>query len=152
MWKKIAISSIALWAISLSFVGYRFYYGNAKTVDKRIEVSLADEERELVLGEMRTLLKGLKGIIKGLANDDYTFVERSARSNGMEMAQDVNPALMMKLPKAFKSLGISVHEDFDILANNIHSMNSKQILMALDKTMGKCVSCHQAYKVTLEEK
>jgi hypothetical protein len=35
------------------------------------------------------------------------------------MAQDVNSALMLKLPVEFKSVGIGVHKAFDDLADNI---------------------------------
>lgn len=150
MWKKTALASLLLWGATVSFIGYKFYAGNVEKVDNRIEVRLSPGDRDLVLGEMRVLLKGLKGIIKGLSEDDKGFVEKSARGNGMMMAQDVNPALMMKLPKAFKAMGVSVHKDFDELADKVHNMNTKQVLSYLDKTMSKCVSCHQTYKINLE--
>lgn len=150
MWKKIALASLLLWIASLSFIAYKFVKGNAVQVDNRVEVRLSAGDRDLVLGEMRTLLKGVKGIIKGLSEDDKAFIENSARGNGMIMAQDVNPALMMKLPKAFKAMGVSVHKDFDDIANKVHGMDTKQVLSNLNTVMNKCISCHQTYKIIEE--
>ncbi len=147
MWKRLALASLLLWGATIAFLGYQFYAGNAQKVDQRIEIKLTSGDRDLILGEMRTLLKGIKGIIKGLSEEDKVFVEKSARGNGMAMAQDVNPALIMKLPKAFKTLGMSVHQDFDTLADKVHSMTTKETLSRLDITMSKCIGCHQTYKL-----
>lgn len=150
MWKKIALSSLILWISSISFISYKFLNGNAVKVDNRVEIKLSAGDRDLVLEEMRILLKGVKGIIKGLSEDNKGFIEESARGNGMIMAQDVNPALMMKLPKAFKMMGVSVHKDFDELANQVHRMETKQVLKNLDTVMNKCISCHQTYRIVEE--
>jgi len=147
MWKKMALSFLVLWVLTVSFIGYRFIYGNAHEVDKRIEISLKAEERELVLGEMRLLLKGVKGIINGLSQDDFKIVETSASGVGMAMAQDVNPALMAKLPMTFKKMGMGVHENFDQLAAKVPTMNQKQILGEVDRIMTTCVACHEMFKI-----
>ena len=41
------------------------------------------------------------------------------RAVGMGMAADVEPAIMMKLPLPFKQMGMSVHRDFDAIADGI---------------------------------
>jgi hypothetical protein len=148
MWKKIAIISLFLWIGSIGFLTYRIYFGNAVEVDGRIEMSLAPEEKELVLGEMRILLEGLQGIISGLASENFKEVEIAARGNGMAMAQDINPALITKLPLDFKEMGMGVHKAFDDIANNIKGKNSKQILSEVDEIMNSCIACHAAYKIT----
>ncbi len=150
MWKKVALASFFLWGATLSYLGYKFIKGNAVQVDNRVEIRLSEGDRDIILGEMRTLLEGLKGILKGLSLGDKTFIEKAARGNGMAMAQDVNPALIMKLPKSFKTLGMSVHKDFDELADKVHGMNDKEVLNFLDTTMNKCVSCHRMYRLTSE--
>ena len=81
MWKKMALGLMVLWVISVSFIGYKVIYGNAKNVDTRVEITLLPVEKDFVLGEMRLLLEGLKGIISGLAND---ILKRSGlRQGGM---------------------------------------------------------------------
>jgi hypothetical protein len=147
MWKKVAIGLIFSWVVTISYAGYKFKYGNTKKVDNRVEIILAAPERDLVLGEMRLLLEGLQGIISGLSNSDFKKVEVSARGNGMIMAQDVNPALMLKLPIEFKSVGMGVHKAFDDLADNIDGKDSKDILSELDSIMDSCVGCHATYKL-----
>jgi len=148
MWKKVAIVSLALWIASVGYIFYKIQYGNAVMVDKRMEISLLPAERQLVLGEMRSLLAGLKGIIKGLSTEDFELVKESAIGNGMGMAQDINPALIAKLPMSFKAMGMGVHKSFDELAAKIPGATSKEILKEVDVIMSSCVSCHSAYKIT----
>ena len=148
MWKKIAIISFALWIASFGFIFYKIKYGNALMVDKRMEIGLLPEERQLVLGEIKSLLAGLKGIIKGLSTDDFELVKKSAIGNGMGMAQDINPALIAKLPLSFKTMGMGVHQSFDKLASKIPGANSKEILKEVDSIMSSCVACHSAFKIT----
>lgn len=150
MWKKIALGSLVLWIGTISFLAYKFIEGNATKVDNRTEILLTAGDRDLILGEMRTLLKGVQGIIRGLSVNDNSLIEISARGNGMQMAQDVNPALMMKLPQTFKAMGMSVHKDFDDLAGKVHQLNSNEILNQLDATLNKCISCHQMFKIVEE--
>lgn len=147
MWKKIAISSLVLWVASISYIGYRFIYGSTEVVDKRIEITLNGEDRELVLKEMRLLLKGLRGIIGGLADNDFKVVQKSAKGIGMEMAADINPSLMSKLPISFKKMGIGVHEAFDQLASEVYQMDQKKVLKRVDKIMSSCLACHETYKI-----
>jgi len=148
MWKKVAIVSFALWIASVGYIFYKIQYGNAVMVDKRMEISLLPEDRQLVLGEMRSLLAGLKGIIKGLSTEDFELVKKSAIGNGMGMAQDINPALIAKLPMSFKAMGMGVHKSFDELATKIPGATSKEILKEVDVIMSSCVTCHSAYKIT----
>ncbi len=150
MWKKIAIGSMVLWIITISYAGYKFKYGNAEKVDNRVAITLSVAEKDVVLGEMRLLLEGLQGIISGLSNSDFKKVEVSARGNGMVMAQDVNPALMLKLPVEFKSVGMGVHKAFDDLAENIDGKDVKIILREIDSIMDSCVGCHLTYKLEIE--
>jgi len=150
MWKKIAIGSMVLWIITISYAGYKFKYGNAEKVDNRVAITLSVAEKDVVLGEMRLLLEGLQGIISGLSNSDFKKVEVSARGNGMVMAQDVNPALMLKLPVEFKSVGMGVHKAFDDLAENIDGKDVKIILREIDSIMDSCVGCHLIYKLEID--
>ena len=150
MWKKVALGLMVLWVISVSFIGYKVIYGNAKNVDTRVEITLLPVEKDFVLGEMRLLLEGLKGIISGLANDNLEEVRIAARGNGMAMAQDANPALILKLPLEFQNIGMGVHKSFDILADNIKGKSSREILNEVNSIIDSCVGCHATYKLEVE--
>ena len=148
MWKKVAIGSFVIWGLSAGTFVYLFFVGTGTKVDKRIEIKLLPSEREIILGEMRQLLDGVRGIIGGLGDGDKKAVVAAARGNGMGMAQDVNPALMTKLPKEFKELGMNTHRRFDELADRIHTMDDREVLRETHDIMGSCIGCHVGYKIT----
>jgi cytochrome c556 len=55
--------------------------------------------------------------------------------------------LMAKLPLTFKAMGMSVHHDFDALAEGIHSgERGEQVLKRLSDLTGRCVACHEFYR------
>ena len=116
---------------------------------------LAPAERDLILSEMRTLLKAVHGVVTGLAGQDQeatrTSMEQAARSAGMDMAADVNPVLMAKLPLPFKQMGLSIHQDMDALADAIvQKETSQQILQRLSGMTARCTTCHDLYRFSAE--
>lgn len=150
MWKKFAIGSLFLWALTLGVGAYFFVKGTAKTGDDgRQSVALNRDERDLVLTEMRQLLSGVQVILEAITKNDLKVVERTASSLGMKAAADVNPVLMAKLPLEFKSTGMGVHGRFDEMALKLHSgkMDKDQVLQEVSDIMLTCVGCHQAYRL-----
>ena len=147
MWKVIALVSLGLWTLAVGAFLYLFFVGTGSTVDNRTEIRLLPNERELVLGEMRQLLEGVRGIIAGVAAESQADVASAARSIGMQMAVDVNPALMAKLPKEFKDLGMRTHRRFDELADRAPVLSGKETLQEAHTIMGSCVGCHVSYKI-----
>jgi hypothetical protein len=116
--------ALGLWIMTIGVAGWFFVQGwTTPGTDGRTEIVLASAERDLILGEMRMLLKAVHGVVTGLAGQgqeaDRTQMEQAARSAGMHMAEDVNPALMAKLPLPFKQVGMSIHQDMDALADAI---------------------------------
>src|SRR5512135_3342270 len=108
--KRIALVAIVLWVGTIAVFAWFFVRGNTTAgTDGRTAVVLAPAERNLVLGEMRGLLQASQQVVQGIRQGDMKLVASSARAAGMASAADVNPALMAKLPVAFKSLGMSVH-------------------------------------------
>jgi cytochrome c556 len=78
-------------------------------------------------------------------------MEQAARSAGMHMAEDVNPALMAKLPLPFKQMGMSIHADMDALADAvIQKETSQQILQRLSNMTARCTACHDMYRFSTE--
>ena len=101
------------------------------------------------------LLKAVHGVVAGLAGQaqeaDRTQMEQAARSAGMHMAADVNPALMAKLPLPFKQMGMSIHHDMDALADAIVQKETpQQILQRLSSMTARCTACHDLYQFQAE--
>lgn len=150
---RLCMTAIALWVIAVGIAGWVFVKGATRPgSDGRTEVLLAASERHLVLGEMRQLLKSVHGVIDGTGQADQVQgrkqAEQAARAGGMGMAADVNPALMAKLPLAFKQMGMSVHKDFDGLADAIRQGEpSTQVLTRLSSITSRCTTCHDVYRL-----
>ena len=146
--------ALFLWIAGAGILGWFFIAG--KTVpgeDARTAIQLAPAERTFILKEMRQLLQTIHGIVMGLSDQNQsrgrTQAAAAARSGGMEMAADANPALMLKLPLPFKQIGISVHEDFDKLADAItEGTTSQQILHQLSSITSRCTACHEMFQLT----
>ena len=148
--------TLVLWIVTIAVAGWFFVQGwTAKSTDGRTQIVLAPAERDLILGEMRMLLKAVHGVVTGLAGQDQaanrTQMEQAARSAGMHMAEDVNPALMAKLPLPFKQMGMSIHKDMDALADAIVQKETpQQILQRLSNMTARCTACHDMYRFSTE--
>ncbi len=144
--------TLGLWVVTIGVAGWFFVQGwTTRDIDGRMQISLAPAERDLILGEMRMLLKSVHGVVTGLAGQDLeaarTQMEQAARSAGMHMAEDVNPALMAKLPLPFKQMGMSIHRDMDALADGIVQKETpQQILQRLSGMTARCTTCHDLYR------
>lgn len=148
--------ALGLWIVTIGVAGWFFVQGwTTEGTDGRTQIVLAPAERDLILGEMRMLLKAVHGVVAGLAVQDQEAdraqMEQAARSAGMHMAEDVNPALMAKLPLPFKQMGMSIHADMDALADAvIQKETSQQILQRLSNMTARCTACHDMYRFSTE--
>lgn len=149
MKNRLAMLALFLWLITVGVLGWFFVRGNTtEGSDGRTSILLGTGERNLILGEMRTLLSGTHDILESLDRGDPRTAAQAARAIGTAAAADVNPALMAKLPLAFKSLGMSVHRDMDGFAAAAESGKSPAELRALlTGTLSKCVACHAAWRL-----
>jgi len=150
MKRGICTVALALWVVTITAGVWLFVNGTTKPgADGRTEIVLAASERDLILGEMRQLLKAVDGVVRGLGEpqSDLKQAEAAARAAGMGMAADVNPALMAKLPLPFKQMGMSIHKDMDALADAIvQKETEKQILQRLSSMTARCTTCHDLYR------
>lgn len=144
------MASCILWLLSVGVLSYFFYFGMTKTVDNRVEIALTKEQRNMILTEMRQLLKGVQGIIKAVSENDFKQASIIARSNGMVMASEAqnHKELLLKLPLNFKKLGLGIHRGFDELADKAETMRGPEILKETATLMNSCVACHATYKIT----
>jgi hypothetical protein len=148
--------TLGLWILTMGIAGWFIVQGwTTQGTDGRMDIVLAPAERDLILSEMRILLKAVHGVVTGLASQDQganrTQSEQAARLAGMEMAADVNPVLMAKLPLPFKQMGMSIHQDMDALADAIAQKESQQqILQRLSSMTARCTTCHDLYRFSTE--
>jgi len=138
-----------LWVTTIGVLGYFFIYGlTSQSSDQRTAIHLAPAERDLVLTEMRQMLHSVHNLVTGLSAGDRKIMEQAARASGMGMAVDVNPILIAKLPLAFKQQGMSVHRDFDALADKIaQGADQATVLREFTGITARCVGCHTAYRL-----
>ncbi len=149
---QMSVVAVLLWVVTVAGAGWFFVKGwTVKGTDGRMEISLAPSERDLILGEMRQLLKAVHGVVTGVAGQDQAAdrqqIEQAARAAGMGMAVDVNPAIMAKLPLSFKQMGMSIHRDMDALADAVaNKETAQQILQRLSNMTARCTTCHDMYR------
>jgi hypothetical protein len=146
---------VVLWIMTIAVLGWFFVKGwTAEGSDGRTEILLAAAERDHILAEMRQLLKAVDGVVRELGElkPDLKQMEAAARSVGMHMAADVEPAIMAKLPLPFKQMGMSIHKDMDALADAIvKNETPQQILHRLSSMTARCTVCHDMYRFRASE-
>lgn len=146
--------AVVLWVLTISVMGWVFVKGwTAPGADGRTKIILAPVERDQILAEMRQLLKAVHGIVTAAGDPQQNLkpAEPAARAAGMAMAADVNPAIMVKLPLAFKQMGMSVHQDMDRLADAIgQGETPPQVLARLSGITARCTTCHDMYRLSAE--
>ena len=149
MKNNLASIAIALWLMTVAVLGYFFVRGwTSETTDRRTAIHLAPSERDLVLSEMRQMLHSVHHLVTGLSAGDPKIMEQAARASGMGMAADVNPIIMAKLPIEFKRQGLSVHRDFDALADTIaRGADQATVLREFTGITARCVGCHTSYRL-----
>lgn len=151
---NIGKAAIVLWVLTIGVVAWIFVKGwTAPSADGRTQIVLAPIERDQILLEMRQLLKAVHGIVTAAGDPQQNLkpAEQTARAAGMAMAADVNPAIMAKLPLAFKQMGMSVHQDMDRLADAIgQGEASMQVLARLSSITARCTTCHDMYRLSAE--
>ncbi len=155
MKRGLCVAALGLWAVTLVIAGWFFVQGwTTKGTDGRREILLAPSERDQILAEMRQLLKGVDGVIRGLSESqpDRKSMEEVARAVGMKMAADTSPAIMAKLPLPFKQMGMSIHKDMDALADAIVQQETpQQILQRLSNMTARCTTCHDLYRFGIDK-
>ncbi|MBI5776241.1 MAG: cytochrome c [Nitrospirae bacterium] len=151
--RSVGVAAIVLWVIGAAIVGWIFVKGwTTPGTDGRTEIVLAPAERDRILGEMRELLKAVHGVVTGLSDPAQGMkeAERAARAAGMSMAADVDPAIMMKLPLPFKQMGMSVHQDMDMLADAIaRKEEPAKLLNRVSSITARCTTCHDLYRFSV---
>ena len=146
---KLAQIALLLWLVTIAVMVWFFIRGSTVAgTDGRTAIVLQPGERELVLTEMRGLLAATQGILEGANQGDMPRIIEAARAGGMAGTADVSPALMAKLPLAFKALGMSVHHEMDEIAKAAEDGKpAAELLKMTSSTLTKCVACHATWQL-----
>ncbi|MFA6237976.1 MAG: hypothetical protein WC635_11650 [Bacteriovorax sp.] len=149
MYKKLFYSLLVLWVITVAVFAKFFISGaTSKSTDQRLSIHLAPSEKDIVLGEMRIVLKAVNGALRNLGQSNFKEASIEVKKAGKAMAADINPVLMAKLPLEFKQLGISMHEDFDKFSADLDKgMTEKEAITELGAITNKCIACHATYRL-----
>lgn len=149
MKSKLGLASLVLWILTVGLFAFFFVRGTTSvSTDQRRSVNLSPVEKDLVLGEMRTMLKAINGMLGALSDGDMNKAADAATSAGMAMAVDTSPILMAKLPLDFKELGMGTHKAFDDLSSEIKKgATLPQVLVKMHQITNRCVACHETNRL-----
>lgn len=141
-----SILTISLLILSMGSINFAY----AKE-DIRNAIILTEDERNLVLTEMRTFLETVRLITVALGKDDMAGIVEPARKVGMASSGEVPAGLRDKLPGQFKMFAMNTHKAFDIIALDAEALEDKQhALTQLGALLNNCVSCHAIYRLEAE--
>lgn len=141
---------IGLLLLVIGIMAYKFIIAGKTTAgaDGRVAILLEPGERTLVLKEMRQFLEATQAMTDALTRDDLQAFAKAAKPMGMAASRNAPASLVGKLPIEFKTLGFSVHDDFDRMALDAESLgDSRHSLSQLSATLQKCVACHKTYQL-----
>lgn len=145
--KNLAIVAIALWLGGAAVIANMFIGGNTEQgSDGREAVVLKVGERDFILTEMRQMLASVQEIVSAVAEDDMKSVSENALAIGTAEVRNMPKALMLKLPRGFKTMGKETHVGFDQVEAQAKN-GGKAVLTSLGNLMGGCVACHETFSL-----
>ena len=148
--KCLATIIILISIITAGFYKFIVQGSTSESTDGRITILLNDNERNLVLAEMRAFLASVQQINQGLSEDDMERVAMSARTSGIAAQGSMPGSLVGKLPIEFKKLGRDTHTRFDQLAMDAEDIeDSNHTMEQLSTLMQNCVTCHAMYRIDI---
>ncbi|MBM9579750.1 hypothetical protein JWG45_21605 [Leptospira sp. 201903070] len=125
--------SFLFWMGTTGVLVFFFVKGNSEiSKDGRTAIRLTEEERMLVLSEMRGLLTSVNGILGGLAEKKFERAAQAASNSGMGLVKSLEneeKKILLKLPLEFKRLGFGTHEQFDKISIQIREKQEIKILL-----------------------
>lgn len=120
--------------------------------DGRAVIAVPSRAREMVRAEMRQMLSALNGVLTAAGAADSAALVEAARSGGMAVAVDTDPALADRLPDEFKRLGVDTHRAFDGVAEAAETGASVDTIAArMGRLTANCVACHETYRLAVGE-
>lgn len=117
--------------------------------DERVLLRLSQEAEAGMKLTMREHLEAIRDIVAALGQQDF---ERATQVAHDELGFPKHHQAMQRegratFPSKYHELAMAHHQEAEDLAKVIPSKDLKTILPQLERTIGACISCHQAYKL-----
>lgn len=117
--------------------------------DERAVLDLGPAAESGLKMTMREHLEAIRDIVAALGRQDF---ERAAKVAHDELGFPKHHEAMKReagttFPPKYHELAMAHHQEAEDLAQAIPSKDLKTILPQLERTIGACISCHQAYKL-----
>ncbi len=117
--------------------------------DERVSLELSEQASAGMKLTMREHLEAIRDIVAALGQQDF---EQAAKVAHDELGFPKHHQAMQReggatFPSKYHELAMAHHQAAEDLAKVIPSKDFKAILPQLERTIGACVSCHQAYKL-----
>ncbi len=146
---KVLWTVIILLLLILGALGFIMTKGSVgEVVDGRTSVVLTQDERNLVLSEMRAFLVSVQGVSQAITEKDLDKVAKLAHEAGMAAELNTPGELLRKIPAAMKSLGFGTRGLFDdISAAAKAGKDPIELRKQLDSLMNNCIACHTAFRL-----
>jgi hypothetical protein len=117
--------------------------------DERVALSLGPAAEAGLKLTMREHLEALRDIVAALGRQKF---EQAAKVAHEDLGFPKHHQAMQRevgatFPPKYHELAMAHHQEAEDLARVIPSRDLREILPQLEKTIGACVSCHQAYKL-----
>lgn len=117
--------------------------------DERVTLDLSEQASVGMKLTMREHLEAIRDIVATLGQQDF---EQAAKVAHEELGFLKHHQAMQReggatFPPKYHELAMAHHQAAEDLAKVIPSKDLKTILPQLERAIGACVSCHQAYKL-----
>ena len=141
---------VALLAALAFMVKMFIFTGNTiPSNDDRTAILVTEQERTMILAEMRHFLETIQGITEATAKGDLDTVATLATEMGAA-SPDMSPSLIGKLPIEFKTLGFATHDLFTDLGVTAKGGDANAVQVELGDLMLNCTTCHADNKFVIE--
>lgn len=131
-------------------------YGSSNIKDNRISLGFSEEERTILLSEMRVILTSIQQILAATAANDKDLLLRSAEHSGASLASVLEKVRSKsyndKTTLAFEKIGAASRMRFDQFRIAVSKMdisnsdNLREINSMISKLMKNCLVCHAVYR------
>ena len=117
--------------------------------DERVALNLNEQASAGMKLTMREHLEAIHDLVAALGQQDFQHAAKVAHD---ELGFPKHHQAMQRegeatFPPKYHELAMAHHQAAENLAKVIPSKDLKTILLQLERTIGACVSCHQAYRL-----
>jgi hypothetical protein len=115
--------------------------------DDRTVFKTSENERILMLSQMREMQASIHGILLALEKNDMAGVAEAAATSGPSMMKALPMSLRERFPEDFQGLGMSTHKGFAGIAKAAKSGATRdKIISLLGENYGNCIACHSSFQ------